>query len=119
MRMALRRGLAARSLARSRHIWPINPAAGRKPEGWPGWPEGKQFAFVLTHDVEGPLGLAKCRPLMELEMSLGFRSSFNFIPEGGYKVSREDRGELTKNGFEVGVHDLHHDGKLYRSRREF
>jgi hypothetical protein len=24
---------------------------------------------------------------------------------------------LTRNGFEVGVHDLHHDGKLYSSRQ--
>jgi hypothetical protein len=46
-------------------------------------------------------------------MKHGFRSSFNFIPEGDYRVSRELRDELTRNGFEVGVHDLHHDGKLY------
>jgi hypothetical protein len=26
---------------------------------------------------------------------------------------------LTRNGFEVGVHDLNHDGKLYRNHREF
>ena len=26
---------------------------------------------------------------------------------------------LVDNGFEVGVHDLHHDGKLYRNREEF
>ncbi len=49
----------------------------------------------------------------------GFRSSFNFIPEGDYRVSRELREELEQNGFEVGVHDLHHDGKLYRARGEF
>jgi len=26
--------------------------------GWSGWPDGKKFALVLTHDVEGPEGLA-------------------------------------------------------------
>jgi len=56
---------------------------------------------------------------MECEMELGFRSSFNFVPEGSYQVPKELREELTANGFEVGVHDLHHDGKLYRSRRHF
>jgi hypothetical protein len=56
---------------------------------------------------------------MECEMKLGFRSSFNFVPEGDYEVPKELREELTANGFEVGVHDLHHDGKLYRSRRHF
>ena len=52
-------------------------------------------------------------------MQLGFRSSFNFIPEGDYATSKELREELTRNGFEVAVHDLHHDGKLYRSRKDF
>jgi glycosyltransferase involved in cell wall biosynthesis len=118
-RMALRRIMAHRKRKAYQDVWPINEAAGRPPADWPGWLEGKNFAFVLTHDVEGPEGLAKCRRLMQLEKDLGFRSSFNFIPEGDYAVSRELREELAQNGFEVGVHDLHHDGKLYRSRQDF
>jgi hypothetical protein len=51
---------------------------------------------------------------MEMEKRLGVRSSFNFVPER-YQVSPELRHELTGNGFEVGVHDLYHDGKLYNS----
>src|SRR2546426_745323 len=82
------------------------------PAGWTGWPEGRKLAFVLTHDVEGPEGLAKVRQLAELEMKLGFRSSFNFIPEGPYAVPAELRAWLLANGFEVGVHDLEHNGKL-------
>ena len=119
LRMVVRRMLARRKRGSYKDIWPINEAAGRPPDGWPGWPEGKKFALVLTHDVEGRDGLAKCRDLMKLEMELGFRSSFYFIPEGDYIVPSELRAELTQNGFEVGVHDLHHDGKLYRSRRDF
>ncbi len=56
---------------------------------------------------------------MRLEMELGLRSSFNFIPEGDYRVPYELREELTRNGFEVGVHDFQHDGHLFASRREF
>lgn len=52
-------------------------------------------------------------------MALGFRSSFNFIPEGGYTVPEDLLGWLRANGFEVGVHDLHHDGSLYRGRAAF
>jgi hypothetical protein len=52
-------------------------------------------------------------------MELGFRSSFNFIPEGEYRVHDELRHWLTANGFEVGVHDHRHDGKLYASRQSF
>ena len=94
-------------------IWPIDAESGIKPENWRGWPDGKKFAFVLTHDVEGVVGLEKTRALMELEMRQGFRSSFNFVPEGEYRVPAALRGELDRHGFEVGVHDLRHDGKLF------
>ena len=118
-RMALRRVVARRKLEEVRNVWPINELAGRPPAGWTGWPGGKKFAFVLTHDVEGPGGLSKVRRLMQLEMELGFRSAFNLIPEGNYAVSREVRGEAAQNGFEIGVHDLHHDGKLFQTRWDF
>jgi glycosyltransferase involved in cell wall biosynthesis len=119
LRRAIRRWFALRKRATTGDVWPILPGSERPPPGWPGWPDGKKFAFVLTHDVEGQAGLDRCRPLMELEMKRDFRSSFNFIPEGEYRVSKELRDELTSNGFEVGVHDLRHDGKLYRGRQEF
>lgn len=119
LRWWLRRVHARRVLGRSRGCWPIDEAAGRAPDGWPGWPDGKRFALVLTHDVETRAGLDKVRPLAELELELGFRSSFNFVPEGGYRVPPALREWLTANGFEVGVHDLRHDGMLYRSRDAF
>jgi hypothetical protein len=118
-RQMVRRWFARRKRRQLQDVWPILPGSERPPPGWAGWPGGKKFAFILTHDVEGPLGMAKCRQLMELEMKRGFRSSFNFIPEGDYRVSRELRDELTGNGFEVGVHDLNHDGKLYMSHDGF
>lgn len=119
IRMAIRRWLAKSKREQVKDIWPILPGSEKAPQNWPGWPKGKRFAFVLTHDVEGPSGLEKCRQLMKLEMRLGFRSSFNFIPEGDYSVTKGVRDELTRNGFEVGVHDLHHDGKLYGNRQDF
>ena len=118
-RTAIRRRIAVRQRNRSKDIWPIMPGSERPPEGWPGWPEGKKFAVVLTHDVERQAGLSKCRSLMELEMELGFRSSFNFIPEGDYHVPVTLREELGQAGFEVGVHDLEHDGHLFRSLPRF
>jgi glycosyltransferase involved in cell wall biosynthesis len=118
-RMAVRRIIARRQRKAYQDVWPINEAAGHPPVGWPGWPDGKKFALILTHDVEGHYGLAKCGQLAQLERALGFRSSFNFIPEGNYRATRELREELTHNGFEIGVHDLRHDGKLYWRREEF
>jgi glycosyltransferase involved in cell wall biosynthesis len=119
LRIRMRRVVAHRKLEDCAAVWPIDESAGRVPPGWTGWPDGKKFAVVLTHDVEGPEGLAKCRQLAELEMQLGFRSSFNFIPEGSYSAPRELRDWLVERGFEVGVHDLKHDGRLYGSRRGF
>ncbi|HVR35237.1 MAG TPA: hypothetical protein VMS21_05235, partial [Methylomirabilota bacterium] len=119
IRMRVRRWHTRRTHQSSSSIWPILPGSETPPDGWPGWPDGKKFAVVLTHDVEGPRGLANCRALMQLEKELGFRSSFNFIPEGPYRVSRELREELVAEGFEIGVHDLHHDGKLFRNHDEF
>jgi len=55
---------------------------------------------------------------MRLEMNLGFRSSFNFVPEK-YSVSPELRAVLAENGFEIGLHGLYHDGKYFRSRKIF
>lgn len=98
--------------------WPIDEKAGSPPPGWRGWPENKKFAFVLTHDVETAAGQAKCTDLMNLEETFGFRSSFNFVPER-YDVSAELRRELIQRGFEVGVHGLNHDGKLYQSKKIF
>ena len=95
------------------------PGSEHPPSNWQGWPEGKKFAFVLTHDVESGAGMANCRSLAQLEMELGFRSSFNFVPEGSYRVPAELREELTANGFEVGIHDLKHDGHLFSSHRGF
>jgi len=119
LRWMLRRRRASMIRERTHSVWPILEAAGAKPSGWRGWPDGKSFAFVLTHDVEGKEGVAKVRQLAELEIKYGFRSSFNFIPEGEYSVPADLRNWLTEKGFEIGVHDLHHNGKLYDSRERF
>ena len=119
LRTAVRRRLALRLRAEVSDSWPIMPGSGRAPEDWTGWPDHKKFAVVLTHDVERLGGLQRCRQLMQLEQKLGFRSSFNFIPNGEYELPPELRRELVSHGFEVGVHDLKHDGWLFHSRHGF
>jgi hypothetical protein len=100
------------------NIWPIDEEAFNKPEKWPGWPGGKKFAFVLTHDIERSGGLGKCLQLMEIEKKHGFRSSFNFVPHG-YVVPQELRNTLTSSGFEIGVHGLVHDGNMFHDKVYF
>lgn len=82
------------------------------------WPEGRRFAVVLTHDVETTRGLAMIDQVVGIEESLGFRSSWNFVPQA-YRVDKSVLSGLEQKGFEVGVHGLNHDGRLYSSRREF
>jgi hypothetical protein len=36
-------------------------------DGWSGWPEQKQFALILMHDVDTVRGHDKAHHLMELE----------------------------------------------------
>ena len=80
-RLALRRRLARRVRRRLPDRWYINEAAGRVPDGWPGWPDGKQFAFVVTHDVDGTRGLDRCLHLAETDRRHWIQAAFNFVPE--------------------------------------
>ena len=119
IRLAVRRWLVQRKLRHVQHVWPILPGSERPPKSWMGWPDGKRFAFVLLTMLKVRRDWTGSRILLRLEMELGFRSSFNFIPEGSYTVPSALRSWLADRGFEVGVHDLNHDGHLFSSRKDF
>lgn len=116
--IALRRTILKLRLPVTKGVWPIKESAGALPPGWKGWPGGKQFAVVITHDVESSRGIEKCRLLAEIDLKYGFKSSFNIVP-CKYTVPESTRLWLQERGFEIGVHDYNHDGKLYRSRKKF
>jgi hypothetical protein len=118
LQIYVRRALAAQKRKVTRGTWPINPAAAIPPRNWAGWPEKRKFALVLQHDVDSLSGLNRCLMLMDLERKLGFRSSFNFVPEDYPTPSRVIQA-LYEAGFEVGVHGLKHDGKLFRRPADF
>jgi hypothetical protein len=118
VQLFIRRNYVRIKRKRYRDTWPIDERAATSPSGWSGWPEGKQFAFILTHDVDTARGAERCLALANLEESFDFRSSFNFVPER-YDVLPHLRRYLVNNGFEVAVHDLNHDGKLYNSENIF
>jgi hypothetical protein len=82
------------------------------------WPRGFQWAFVLTHDVEGAVGQQKLVQLLEVERLRGYRSSWNFVPENA-STDETFLDELRRSGFEVGVHGLYHDGRDLASPRAF
>jgi peptidoglycan/xylan/chitin deacetylase (PgdA/CDA1 family) len=82
------------------------------------WPDDYRFAFVLTHDIETAEGQSFVREVAEMEESMGFRSSFNFVLER-YPLDFALMKELRDRDFEVGCHGLKHDGKLYNSKATF
>jgi len=118
LQIEIRRQIVLRKRVKYAHVWPIDEKAAKPPEGWTGWPDGKKFALVLTHDVETAEGQDKCLKLIELEKSLGFRSSFNFIVEE-YRLFPELRLYLEQQGFEVGIHGLRHNVNLFKSKISF
>ncbi|HEX3660849.1 MAG TPA: glycosyltransferase [Acidobacteriaceae bacterium] len=119
LRVALRQWRAERRRRASADEWPIDARSATVPPRWPGWPDGKRFALVLTHDVEGKKGYQRVPRLLELEQKYGFRASFNFVPMGDYRVMPGTLEMLERAGCEAGVHGLTHDGKLYSSPKKF
>jgi hypothetical protein len=70
-------------------------------------------------DVESELGRDYCSKVMAIDDSFGIKASFQIIPEQRYAVSRQLLEMIRSRGFEVAVHDLNHDGHLYKSREQF
>ncbi len=83
------------------------------------WPDGYSSCALMTHDVETRAGLKFCPTLMDLDDAASIVSAFQLVPEQRYKVSMETVESIRGRGFEVNIHDLNHDGHLFRDRETF
>ena len=83
------------------------------------WPEGLGSCVVVTHDVEAVKGRDFCPTLMDIDERYGIKGSFQLVPEKRYVVSQPFIESIRARGFEVNVHDLNHDGRLFASETEF
>lgn len=83
------------------------------------WPEGFRGCAVMTHDVETEVGRDFCSTLMDIDDSFGIKASFQVIPEERYTVSPAFLRSILERGHEVAIHDLNHDGHLYKNRQQF
>jgi hypothetical protein len=83
------------------------------------WPEGAPSSAIMTHDVERAQGRDLCGTLMDIDDAYGVKASFQVVPEQRYDVPQAFLDSITRRGFEVAVHDLNHDGRLYRNREYF
>lgn len=134
LQLALRRAYAARQAKAAFPAWPFESSlvehrdaqllerlrlsgSERLPfVNW--WPERRRFTSVLTHDVEGPAGVANVMRVIELERRYGFVSSWNFCAEW-YPIPDGLFEEIRAAGCEVGLHGILHDGKLFSDRATF
>jgi hypothetical protein len=83
------------------------------------WPEGAPSCAIVTHDVETAAGRDACGWLMDTDDAHGVKASFQIVPEERYDIPRGFLDEVRRRGFEVNVHDLNHDGRLFSDRDEF
>src|SRR5438552_5286201 len=83
------------------------------------WPDGAPSCAIVTHDIETADGFDRCAWLMDADDSAGIKSSFQVVPEDRYSVAGPRLDAMRARGFEINVHDLNHDGRLFSSREEF
>ncbi|MGB8030143.1 MAG: hypothetical protein WCF30_10815 [Terracidiphilus sp.] len=83
------------------------------------WPDASSSCAIMTHDVETQEGYEDCEALMDIDDSFGIKASFQIIPEERYHVRPGLLDEIRRRGFEICVHDLNHDGHLYKNREQF
>src|SRR3989442_3689828 len=56
---------------------------------------------------------------MDLDDLAGIKASFQLVPERRYPVPEGFLAEIRSRGFEINIHDLTHDGKLFSSHKRF
>ncbi|MBS1841129.1 MAG: hypothetical protein JSS69_03785 [Acidobacteria bacterium] len=83
------------------------------------WPNGSRSCLMMTHDVETVAGRDFTPQLISLDAKYGIKGSYQVIPEKRYSVPDSYVSEIRSQGCEFNVHDLNHDGHLYREREEF
>lgn len=134
VQLALRRVYAKKQAQTEFPRWPIEPllveraerelaerirqsAEGRVPliTMWPG---NARAAVALTHDVEWGKGMRNIPRVRALEKRYGVVSSWNFVAER-YPLDKELFKVLEREGCEIGLHGVYHDGKKFSSRAIF
>lgn len=74
---------------------------------------------MLSHDIEGAAGVQKVKPLANSKCTTASAPARISPLKVTTLYLRSFGIGSVGHGFEVGVHDLKHDGKLFRSHAEF
>ncbi|HPQ19346.1 MAG TPA: polysaccharide deacetylase family protein [bacterium] len=77
------------------------------------WTEKKVSGVIaITHDLDSKECYDFLPKILKLEKKYGIISSTNFLTNWGYKVDKQLLEDMTKDGFEVGLHGWTHDVTL-------
>lgn len=87
----------------------LDPLTEDKREFWQ-----KDFGVIMTHDVDTKegyeYGLSR---FVEIERAEDMVSTFNLVPNSfEYELDPDLNASLLREGFDIGMHGLHHDGKF-------
>ena len=83
------------------------------------WPDGANSCAIMTHDVETAMGRDSCGHLMDMDEASGIKAAFEIVPQQRYEVTSDFLKSIRQRGFEIVVHDLNHDGRLFSNREQF
>ena len=87
----------------------LDPTIEEKREFWQ-----KDFGVIVTHDVDTREGYEYGLPkFIEMEKEEDIVSTINIVPNSpAYKLDPDLVTNLVSDGFDIGMHGLHHDGKF-------
>ena len=87
----------------------LDPTTEEKREFWQ-----KDFGVIITHDIDTRAGYEYgFSKFVEIEKAMDITSTFNIVPSSfEYKIKPELITSLVRDGFDFGMHGLHHDGKF-------
>ena len=81
------------------------------------WPNNKKCAFISTHDIDSAFGQEYIESFFNIEKKLNIRST-NFWVTNLYKLNHDLLKSAFEAGFEIGLHDYNHDGRLAMLKKE-
>ncbi|TET10823.1 MAG: hypothetical protein E3J86_04425 [Candidatus Thorarchaeota archaeon] len=87
----------------------LDPSTDEKREFWQ-----KDFGVIMTHDVDTRIGYEYgMSKFVDMERAEDLVSTFNIVAESfEYDISEDFIKSLVRDGFDFGMHGLHHDGKF-------
>jgi peptidoglycan/xylan/chitin deacetylase (PgdA/CDA1 family) len=87
----------------------LDPSTKEKREFWQ-----KEFGVIMTHDVDTRKGYEfGLNKFVEMEKAEDMVSTYNIVPSSfEYELDQDLVTSLIHDGFDIGMHGLHHDGRF-------